>query len=180
VNKVAESIPGQKANVDLRFLRLEMMRPDGNVIHYDELFKADQASYDAAREKLSNKEREKVAEGWDVVTHAIVQSTEQQGEHYLHGKTWELVGEPAVSPARPFVDASPMPANAPANGIQMAPTPLSAAVIHQPPPIAGDADAFLEALGELCMTYKMVITGDYLALKPFSMKAFRQLMNLGE
>jgi hypothetical protein len=32
----------------------------------------------------------------------------------------------------------------------------------------------------LCMTYKMVITGDYLALKPFSMKAFRQLMNLGE
>ena len=79
-------------------LRLSMMTPDGLAVDYDESGKNDQASYDAACLKLSDRKRTKVASGWDVLGRFIIETEDVGADirtRMLRGKTWEFVGEPA-------------------------------------------------------------------------------------
>ncbi len=159
-------------------LRLSLMRPEGLTVDYDEPVLNNLASYDAARAKLSDREREKVAQGWDVLGRFIVQTVDRGTDietRVLRGKTWEFVGEPAEPPDKPRVEK---PATTAVNG-RSSSAVASEKFRHNDGITAEPSEAFLLELGELCMKHKVVIEGDGLRLSPFSMKAFRNLLSLG-
>ncbi len=154
-------------------LRLSLMHPDGRQVDYDQPLKNSQESYDSARQMLSDREREKVAAGWDALGRYILETVDEGTDiktRMLVGKTWEFVGEPAVPPAKTPNDTPKPPA---ANG--HAPKP------GVPPPTENPSEeVFLEALGELCLKHRFVLAGDNLRLETFTMKAFRKLLAIGE
>ncbi len=157
-------------------LRLSLMHPDGRQVDYDQPLKNSQESYDSARQMLSDREREKVAAGWDSLGRYILEMVDEGTDiktRMLVGKTWEFVGPPAVPPAKtPNTNDAPKPPTA--NG--HAPKPAVA------PPAASDSpqEAFLETLGELCLKHRFVVTGDNLRLEAFTLKGLRKLLALGE
>ncbi len=170
-----------KAGSISRVLRLSMLRPDGRQIDYDEPFKNNEASYNEACLKLSERERQKTAEGWDKMARPILQ-TEDNGTDIvtraLVGKEWDFIGDPAVPPGR---------AGQPPELAVDQPSTNGSSPVAPHPTVRGRtvgtndrSEAFLEALGELCMAHKMVIVGDDLRLEDFSMKAFRRLLAMGE
>ncbi len=172
-------------------LRLSMLHPNGKQIDYDQPVKNDKTSYDAACQMLSDRERQKVAEGWDRMGRLILE-TEDIGTDIvtraLHGKEWDFVGEPGVPPGKavqsPEKEVEATPTNGSISAVQVIPPPKPAApkpsVDHATGWSPDRSEAFLEALGELCMAHKMIVVGENLRLEAFSMKAFRRLLAMGE
>lgn len=168
-------------------LRLSVMNPNGKIIDYDEpLARQDQTSFDAARQKLSDKQREKIAEGWDFVRRSIVHSSEKDGVRILN-KEWELIGDPGTPPVKQLVERTDAPSTVPPGTVQVdhvdkpdAPITVPGGAV--PTPRASPANAsFLEELGELCVKHQVVIEGDHLQgvrLAPFNIKAFLRLMRM--
>ena len=172
-------------------LRLSMMTPDGLAVDYDESVKNDQASYDAACLKLSDRERAKVASGWDVLGRFIIETEDVGADirtRMLRGKTWEFVGEPAKPPETPRVEKEKLNGQKreeeKSNGnVPIAPgTAGDVSTVHPCTVAAGEsaAEAFLLELGELCMRRRLVLEGDGLRVVPFTMKAFRKLLAVEE
>ncbi len=161
-------------------LRLSLMHPDGRQVDYDQPLKNSQESYDSARQMLSDREREKVAAGWDALGRYILETVDEGTDiktRMLVGKTWEFVGPPAVPPAKtPNANDPPKPPAA--NG--HAPKPAVAVPTVAPPPSDSPQEAFLEALGELCLKHRFVVAGAYLRLEPLTLTGLRNLLALVE
>ncbi len=159
-------------------LRLSLMHPDGRQVDYDQPLKNSQESYDSARQLLSDREREKVAAGWDSLGRYILETVDEGTDiktRMLVGKTWEFVGPPAVPPAKTVLPTQP--SIIASNGVVQVPGVPQ----RVPPPTENPSEeVFLEALGELCLKHRFVVAGDNLRLEAFTLKGLRKVLALGE